>query len=87
MAGFFFYLKDGKKSIYVVDIAFKHQPKETGEVFCVKEEQYTAVEFLAFLAKIVAHYPNVRKAENIRRNDLCPCGSGKEFKNCHGIAQ
>ncbi|NTW63727.1 MAG: hypothetical protein HGA46_06485, partial [Chlorobiaceae bacterium] len=18
------------------------------------------------------------------RNDLCPCGSGKKFKNCHG---
>ena len=34
-----------------MDIAFKHQPKETGEVFCVKEEQYTAVEFLAFLEK------------------------------------
>ncbi|RHW40188.1 preprotein translocase subunit SecA [Lysinibacillus yapensis] len=26
----------------------------------------------------------VRKAENIGRNDLCPCGSGKKFKNCHG---
>ncbi|SDI91531.1 preprotein translocase subunit SecA [Streptococcus equinus] len=21
---------------------------------------------------------------NIKRNDLCPCGSGKKFKNCHG---
>ena len=20
----------------------------------------------------------------IGRNDLCPCGSGKKFKNCHG---
>lgn len=29
----------------------------------------------------------VRKAENIGRNDLCPCGSGKKFKNCHGAAQ
>ncbi|MFJ7735954.1 preprotein translocase subunit SecA [Lysinibacillus sp. NPDC097287] len=29
----------------------------------------------------------VRKAENIGRNDLCPCGSGKKFKNCHGTAQ
>lgn len=28
-----------------------------------------------------------RKAENIGRNDLCPCGSGKKFKNCHGTAQ
>lgn len=29
----------------------------------------------------------VRKAENIGRNDICPCGSGKKFKNCHGAAQ
>lgn len=27
----------------------------------------------------------VRKVETIGRNDLCPCGSGKKFKNCHGV--
>ncbi|MBU5899695.1 SEC-C domain-containing protein, partial [Vibrio cholerae O1] len=21
------------------------------------------------------------------RNELCPCGSGKKFKNCHGKRQ
>ena len=21
---------------------------------------------------------------NVGRNDICPCGSGKKFKNCHG---
>ena len=21
---------------------------------------------------------------NVGRNDPCPCGSGKKFKNCHG---
>jgi preprotein translocase subunit SecA len=21
---------------------------------------------------------------NVGRNELCPCGSGKKFKNCHG---
>ncbi len=26
----------------------------------------------------------VRKAENIGRNNPCPCGSGKKYKNCHG---
>jgi preprotein translocase subunit SecA len=26
------------------------------------------------------------KAEiKVGRNDPCPCGSGKKFKNCHGI--
>ncbi|QWT17959.1 preprotein translocase subunit SecA [Collinsella sp. zg1085] len=24
---------------------------------------------------------------NVGRNDACPCGSGKKFKNCHGKAQ
>jgi transposase len=33
---------------------------ETGEVFCIQEERYTAVEFLAFLEKIIAKYPGER---------------------------
>ena len=24
--------------------------------------------------------------EKVGRNDKCPCGSGKKFKNCHGVA-
>ncbi|GGH88875.1 preprotein translocase subunit SecA [Pullulanibacillus pueri] len=27
----------------------------------------------------------VRKGEKIGRNALCPCGSGKKYKNCHGL--
>jgi preprotein translocase subunit SecA len=26
----------------------------------------------------------VKVGEKVGRNDLCPCGSGKKFKNCHG---
>ena len=33
---------------------------ETGEVFCVQEERYTAVEFLSFLEKVIIRYPNER---------------------------
>lgn len=33
---------------------------ETGDVFCVQEEQYKAVEFLSFIEKIIARYPNKR---------------------------
>ena len=25
-----------------------------------------------------------RGDRRLRRNDPCPCGSGKKFKNCHG---
>lgn len=28
--------------------------------------------------------PFVRKGEKIGRNDPCPCGSGKKYKQCHG---
>ena len=24
---------------------------------------------------------------NVRRNDMCPCGSGKKYRNCHGRSQ
>jgi preprotein translocase subunit SecA len=26
----------------------------------------------------------VRQDDKVGRNDLCPCGSGKKYKNCHG---
>ena len=29
----------------------------------------------------------VRNDPKVGRNDLCPCGSGKKFKNCHGVGQ
>ena len=33
----------------------------------------------------VAQKPKVNSEfENVGRNDLCPCGSGKKFKKCHG---
>ena len=31
-----------------------------------------------------AHTPVVRDGEKVGRNDPCPCGSGKKFKQCHG---
>jgi len=29
----------------------------------------------------------IRVEKKVGRNDLCPCGSGKKFKNCHGKQQ
>jgi preprotein translocase subunit SecA len=26
----------------------------------------------------------IRQAPKVGRNDQCPCGSGKKYKNCHG---
>jgi len=37
------------------------------------------------VATPVAPKPKVNSEyENVGRNDLCPCGSGKKFKKCHG---
>jgi preprotein translocase subunit SecA len=32
----------------------------------------------------VAAQPFVRNAGKVGRNDPCPCGSGKKYKQCHG---
>lgn len=33
----------------------------------------------------VNHEPIVREGVKVGRNDPCPCGSGKKYKQCHGI--
>ena len=33
---------------------------------------------------MAAHTPVVREGEKVGRNDPCPCGSGKKYKQCHG---
>jgi len=35
-------------------------------------------------ATAVAARPFVRAGEKIGRNDPCPCGSGRKYKQCHG---
>jgi preprotein translocase subunit SecA len=33
------------------------------------------------------HQQPVRAAPKVGRNQPCPCGSGKKFKNCHGVLE
>jgi preprotein translocase subunit SecA len=35
-------------------------------------------------ATLAAAQPQVREGEKVGRNDPCPCGSGKKYKQCHG---
>jgi preprotein translocase subunit SecA len=37
-------------------------------------------------AQMPAQRP-VRTAPKVGRNQPCPCGSGKKFKNCHGVLE
>jgi len=36
--------------------------------------------------QVVMPPPAAKAAPKVARNDLCPCGSGKKFKKCHGAA-
>jgi preprotein translocase subunit SecA len=29
-------------------------------------------------------FDNVTQGRKVGRNEICPCGSGKKFKKCHG---
>jgi preprotein translocase subunit SecA len=40
-----------------------------------EEETEVAVE---------SHQPVVRQQPKVGRNEPCPCGSGKKYKQCHG---
>jgi preprotein translocase subunit SecA len=33
----------------------------------------------------IGEQPQVRAGIKVGRNDPCPCGSGKKFKQCHGV--
>jgi preprotein translocase subunit SecA len=50
--------------------------------------QYHHADYEEALAKADAeateHKPFVRTGEKVGRNDPCPCGSGKKYKQCHG---
>jgi len=38
----------------------------------------------AIMGNALVQAPSVKDEEKVGRNDLCPCGSGKKFKKCHG---
>ncbi|MBO9200933.1 MULTISPECIES: preprotein translocase subunit SecA [Niastella] len=46
-------------------------------------EDYAANENDQFSDEPIKHEP-IRVGPKVGRNDPCPCGSGKKFKNCHG---
>jgi len=53
----------------------------------VKNVQYHHADYdeaLAATGDTEEHKPFVRTGEKVGRNDPCPCGSGKKYKQCHG---
>lgn len=63
------------------------QKKETANVKTSRTEipQYSNAD--ASTGQEKAKPQPVRVEKKVGRNDPCPCGSGKKYKNCHGVGQ
>jgi preprotein translocase subunit SecA len=49
-----------------------------------KEFQHEEAEHIGGEVPATPAGPVFRETEKIGRNDVCPCGSGKKYKQCHG---
>jgi preprotein translocase subunit SecA len=69
-------------------LSYEHQSLAGSEAILAAGGTSTAAAGFASaggVATPVAQRPKVNSEfENVGRNDLCPCGSGKKFKKCHG---
>jgi len=62
--------------------AVEEQRRQSGEV----EYQHDEAEALDGGEELPSHQqPVTRDGKKVGRNDPCPCGSGKKFKQCHGV--
>jgi preprotein translocase subunit SecA len=69
-------------------LSYEHQSLAGSEAILAAGGTSTAAAGFASaggVATPVAQRPKVNSEfENVGRNELCPCGSGKKFKKCHG---
>ncbi len=68
---------------FIAHYSIKDQPFDHHEIASFKKING---EWLFFDGKIVGPEPVRREEPKIGRNDPCPCGSGKKYKKCCGIA-
>jgi preprotein translocase subunit SecA len=70
------------------NLSYEHQSLAGSEAILAAGGTSTAAAGFASaggVATPIASRPKVNSEfENVGRNDLCPCGSGKKFKKCHG---
>ncbi len=80
----------------VVSFAFKFFPHAPGEVQQQRRQPATRLTESKQVAtniglqqrpgspQVAGKLQPIQVAEKVGRNDPCPCGSGKKYKNCHG---
>jgi preprotein translocase subunit SecA len=65
--------------------AVEEQRRSTAPVTYQHEEAQSGVaETPASEGEEGEHQPFVRDGRKVGRNEPCPCGSGKKYKQCHG---
>jgi preprotein translocase subunit SecA len=57
----------------------KHEVEAAGEDYAANERDYFDPA-----GEVAVKQEPVKVGPKVGRNDPCPCGSGKKFKNCHG---
>ncbi|MEC4726743.1 preprotein translocase subunit SecA [Shewanella sp. D64] len=63
----------------------EHRRQEDAKI--QRDYQHAAAEALVGAEEVgtlAGHTPKVREGEKVGRNDPCPCGSGRKYKQCHG---
>ncbi|WP_140919562.1 preprotein translocase subunit SecA [Limnobaculum xujianqingii] len=66
--------------------AVEQQRREEAERLA-RQQQFSHQEENALEEEPAPNQPMVREERKIGRNDPCPCGSGKKYKQCHGSLQ
>lgn len=64
-----------------VEMSEENSKQKEAMEAAISNDQMKRLEVMAKAWKN-AHTQKVRKFDKINRNDTCPCGSGKKFKNC-----
>jgi preprotein translocase subunit SecA len=66
----------------IEELQRKNQEQLEAQLAAHKEAQRQAEA--AATAQASSSRPVARQVQKVGRNDVCPCGSGKKFKQCHG---
>ena len=66
----------------VIEVQYRYTP-EYNHTVTIQPDGFAALQFVGG-DSTTAQQPVIAKDKGVGRNDPCPCGSGKKFKQCHG---
>jgi preprotein translocase subunit SecA len=81
------------KVTMLIQVRMQEQMEVTEPVADLANVQYQHADYDEALAnpnpdeeaQLASGQPVTREGVKVGRNDPCPCGSGKKYKNCHGV--